>query len=200
MVTQISDKCEPHFRHVVASRVRAVRPIETVTEWAVQNSFRLPCSDSEELDDDVLSVWAVRPLATAAPLGGAGLMDDCQLHVDSRDNVLSVGAWAPMNGPGRCCAQLDDFDGVVLPYEPDMLLPGRDMEVGVTDVGRDIDVFPVVFDETAAVPLSWPVVIGTGPQVGSEPDMLLSVRDVEVGNYGYRSVYLKFAERVSGEV
>ena len=85
----------------------------------------------------MLSVGAVRPLATAAPLAGAGLMDDCQLHV-SRDDVLSVGAWASLNGPGMCCAQLDDFDGVVPPYEPDMLLPGRDMEVGVTDVGQDI--------------------------------------------------------------
>ena len=111
--------------------------METVTQQsaAVRNSFRLPCSDSEELDDDVLSVGAVRPLATAVTLGGAGLMDDCQLHADSKDDVLSVGAWAPTNRPGTCCARLDDFDWVVPPYEPDMLLPERDMEVGVTDVG-----------------------------------------------------------------
>ena len=106
--------------------------METVTQQsgALRNSFRLPCSDSEESDDDVLSVGALRPLATAAPLGVAGLMDDCQLHVDSGDDVLSVGAWAPLNGPGMCCAWLDDFDGVVPPYEPDMLLPGRDMGYG----------------------------------------------------------------------
>ena len=138
MVARISDKCEPHFPvvsddipypavwDVVASRVGAVRLMETVAQsGAVRNSFRLPCSDLEESDDDVLSVGAVRPLATAAPLGGAGLMDDCQLHVDSRDDVLSVGAWAPMIGPGMCCAQLDDFDGVVPPYEPDLLLLGK---------------------------------------------------------------------------
>ena len=94
MVARISDKCEPHFAvvsddipypavwDVVASRVGAVRPMETVPQQsgAVRNSFRLPCSDSEESDDDVLSVEAVQPLATTAPLGGAGLMDDCQLH------------------------------------------------------------------------------------------------------------------------
>ena len=116
------------IRDLVASRVGVLRPMETVS-GTVRNSFRLLCSDSEESYDDVLSVGAVRPLAIAAPLGGAGLMDDCQLHVDSRDDVLSVGAWAPMNGPGMCCARLDDFDGVVPPYEPDMLLPGRDMKV-----------------------------------------------------------------------
>ena len=140
LVAWISDKCEPRFpvvsddipfpavQDVVASRAGAVRPMETVTQsGAVRNSLRLPCSDSEESDDDVLSVGVVRPLAIAAPLGGAGLMDDCQLHVDSWDDVLSVGAWAPMNGPGMCCARLDDFDGVVPPYEPDILLPGRDM-------------------------------------------------------------------------
>ena len=75
----------------------------------------------------------VRPLTTAVPLGGARMMDDCQLHADSKDNVLSVGAWAPMDRPGMCCAWLDDFDGVVPPYEPDMVLPGRDMDVGITD-------------------------------------------------------------------
>ena len=118
--------------------VGAVRPLETVTQWsrAVRNSFRLPCSDSEDSDDDVLSVGAVLPLTTAVPLGGARMMDDCQLHADSKDDVLSVGAWAPMNQPGMCCARLDDFDWVVPPYEPDMVLPGRDMDVGIMDVGQ----------------------------------------------------------------
>ena len=39
----------------------------------------------------------------------------------------------------------------------------------ITDIGRDIrvllDVFPVMFDETAAVQLSSPVVVDTGPRV-----------------------------------
>ena len=91
---------------------------------------------SEESDDDVLSVGTVRPLAPAAPLGGAGLMKDCQLHVDSKDDVLSMGAWAPMDGPGMCCAWLDDIGWVV----------GWDIRVLP-------DVFPVLFEETAAVPM-----------------------------------------------
>ena len=36
----------------------------------VGHGFRLPCSDSEESDDDVLSVGPARTLVTAALLGG----------------------------------------------------------------------------------------------------------------------------------
>ena len=58
-----------------------------------------------------------------------------------------------MNRPVMCCARLDDFDWVVPPYEPDLVLPGRNVDVGVTDVGRDVlpDVFPVVVRETAVI-------------------------------------------------
>ena len=59
--------------------------------------------------------------------------------------------------------------GPQVDYDPDILLSGRDIEVGVTDITQDIrvlpDVFPVMFDETAAVPLSSPVVVETEPQV-----------------------------------
>ena len=44
----------------------------TLQNFAVQRSVRTTCSDSEESDYDVLSVGAARPLATVAPLGGAG--------------------------------------------------------------------------------------------------------------------------------
>ena len=86
MVARISDNYEPQFqvvsedlpcpaaRDVVTSRVGAVRPLESVIQRSrvIRNSFRLPCSDSEDSDNDVLSVGAVWPLASAAPLGGAG--------------------------------------------------------------------------------------------------------------------------------
>ena len=36
--------------------------------------------------------------------------------------------------------------------------------------------FPVMFDETAAVPMSLPVVVETGPQVDYYPDILFSGR------------------------
>ena len=50
-------------------------------------------------------------------------------------------------------------------------LSGRDMGVEVPPITQNIpvlpDVFPAIFDETAAVPLSSPVVVDTGPQVDS---------------------------------
>ena len=80
----------PAARDVIASRVGAVQTMETVTQRnrTVRNDFRLPCSDSEESVDDALSVGAVRPLATAAPLGGAAMMVDCQLQADFVDGSL----------------------------------------------------------------------------------------------------------------
>ena len=140
----------------------AVQPIETATlrSVAFRKDIRLSCSDSEELDDDVLLVGVVRPLATVAPLGGARLIDDCQPHVDSND-VVSVGAWAPMNRPAMCCVRLDDFAWVVPDYDPDILLSGRDIGVGVMDLTQDIQVlsnlFPAMLDEMAAVPLPLPL-------------------------------------------
>ena len=40
----------------------------------------------------MLSVGPIRPLLTAASLGGARRDDDCRLHVDSLNDELSVGS------------------------------------------------------------------------------------------------------------
>ena len=137
-----------------------------------------------ESDDDVLSVGDVRPLANAAPLGGAGMMNDCQQRADAKDDMFSMGASGTMDRPGMCCARLDDFDWVVPQYDPDTLLSGRDMEVGVTDISQDIrvlsDAFPVMSNKKAAVPMPLYVVVGTEPQVDCDPDALLSRLDMEV--------------------
>ena len=159
LVARISDNYEPQFpvvskdlpclaaRDVAASRVGAVRSLESVTQRSrvIRNSFRLPCSDSEESDHVVSLVGAVRPLANAAPLGGVGMMDDCQERADSTEDVFSMGARGPINRPGMCCARLDDFDWVVPPYEPDLVLVGRNVDIGVKDVGRDVLVLLDVF-------------------------------------------------------
>ena len=97
MVARISDDYEPQFpaaRDVVASQVRVVRPLETVDEriMAVGDGFRLPCSYWDDSDNGVLSVGPVRPLSTAASLGGARMDDDCRLQADSLNDVLSVEA------------------------------------------------------------------------------------------------------------
>ena len=49
----------------------------------VGRGVRPPCSDSDESDDDVLSVGPMRPLVTAAPLGGARGHDDDMIQTDS---------------------------------------------------------------------------------------------------------------------
>ena len=68
--------------------------------------------------------------------------------------------------------------------EPDMLLSEQDVEVEITDIGRDIrnlpDVFPVRFDETAAVSITLPVVVDMGPHIDDDPDVVLTGRDMEV--------------------
>ena len=87
-----------------------------------------------------------------------------------------------MDRPGTCGAWLDDFDWVVPPYVPDLVLPGRDGDVGATDVGREVrglpEVFPVVAEEMAVRPMSCPVVVETEPQVGRESDVLMSEQEV----------------------
>ena len=49
----------------------------------VGHGFRLPCSDLDESDDDVLSVGPMQPLVTAAPLSGARRNDDGMIQVNS---------------------------------------------------------------------------------------------------------------------
>ena len=61
----------------------------------------------------VSCVGAVRPLETIAPLSSVVLDDIRQSCSDSEvldDDLLSVGALAPLNRPAVCCAQLGDFN------------------------------------------------------------------------------------------
>ena len=185
-IRDIVDRCRVRESHAKDTDSWGACPsTERPQSVAVRKDVRLSCSDLEVSDDDVLSVGDVWPLATAAPLAGAGLIDDCQPHVDLNDDILSVGTWTQMKRPMMCCERLDDFDWVVSDYDPDRLLSGPDIEIGITDLTWDIQilshVFPVMFDEMAAVPMCLPVVVETGPQVDYDPDILLSGRDVEVG-------------------
>ena len=119
----------------------------------------------------VSHVGAVRPLETIAPLSSV-VLDDIQSCSDSEasdDDLLLVGALAPMNRPAVCCARLDDFNLVVPDCVPDIFLSGRDIEVGLTDLSHDLqvlpDVFPVVSAGAAAVPMPLPVVAESVSQV-----------------------------------
>ena len=172
------------LQHVVTSRVEAVRPLGSGSRRSkvVRNSFHFPFSDSDESDNDVLSVGAVRPLPSAGPLGGAGMVDVRQRHADVEDDVFFRRTRGPMDGPGTCCARLDDFDWVVPPYVPDLVLAGWDGAVGATDVGREVREVPVALpslaEGTARRPVSWPVVVKTEPQVDCVSDELLCEREL----------------------
>ena len=120
-------------------------------------SFRLPCCDSDNSDDDVLPAGPIRPLLTAASLGGARRDDDCRLQVDSLNDELSVETWAAENRHETCCARLDYFDWVVPPYDLDMRLPKAELDEESSDVERDVcdvlDEVPVGIDKVAVEPL-----------------------------------------------
>ena len=70
--------------------------------------------------------------------------------------------------------------------EPDLYLSERNVEVDVVNIRRDIrnlpDVFPVMFDKTAAVPMTLPVGVKMGPQVEEDPDVVLTGQDMEEGD------------------
>ena len=103
---------------------------------ACSGGFQLPCSDSDDSDDDVLSVGPIQPLLTAASLDGARRDDDCRLHVDSLNGELSVEAWGAENRHATSCARLDNFDWVVPPYDVDMILPRPELDEESSDVER----------------------------------------------------------------
>ena len=179
LVARISNYYEPQLPVVgedipglaVTNYLGAVWPLETVDQRAtvVGDGFRLPCSDSDESDDDVLSVGPMRPLVTAPPLGGARRDDDCRLQVDSLSDEWSVESWAAENRHEMCCARLDYFGRLPRPEGDEDL---SDIEQDVCDVP---DEFPVVMEMTAVEPLCFPVVVQTRPQVGCDPDLLLPV-------------------------
>ena len=168
-------------RDVVASQDGAVRPLETVDQQipAVGDGLRLPCSDSDDSEDDALSVGPVWPLSISASLGGARMDDDCRLQADSLNDVLSVEAWTAENRHETCCARLDNFDWVVPPYDLAMIFPRPELDEESSDAERDVcdipDEFPVGIDQTAVEPLCLPVVVQTRPQVGCDPDLPLPV-------------------------
>ena len=140
----------------------------------VGDGFRLPCDDSDDSDDDVLSVGPIRPLLTTTSRD-----DDCRLQVDSLNDELSVEAWAAENRHETCCVRLDNFDWVVPPYDLDMILPKPQLNKVSSDIERDVcdvpDEFPVSMDKVVVEPLCLPEVVLMRPQVGCDPALPLPV-------------------------
>ena len=140
----------------------------------VGHGFRLQCSDSDESDDDVLSVGPVRPWVTAALLAGAGGHDDCLLQVNSLGGG-SVNSWTAEDPYGACCAQLDNFNWVIQAGDMVGGLPGPELEVDSSDIEPYVyDVYDEM-EVTAVESLCSPVVVRTRPQGGCDPVLPLRI-------------------------
>ena len=73
-----------------------------------------------------------------------------------------------MDGPGSCCARMDDFDGVASTCVRELGLAEREMDLGAPDVGRKISevavALPALADVEVEGPVVWPVETRTEPQ------------------------------------
>ena len=107
----------------------------------------------------------MRPLLFAAPLGGARGHDDYMIQDDSLRDELSVDSWTAGDRYGTRCAQLDNFDWVMLAGYPVGVLPRPKEDDSLSDIEPDVCGVP-----TAAVEsLCFPVVVLTRPQGGCDP-------------------------------
>ena len=144
----------------------------------VGRGVRSPCSDSDESDDDVLSVGPMRPLLFAAPLGGAIGHDDYMIQEDSLRDEWSVYSGTAGDRYRTSCAQLDNFDWVMPADYPVGVLPKYEEADSLSDIESDVCDVPDVFlvrKETAAVEsLCFPVVVPTRPQGGGGGAVTLS--------------------------
>ena len=100
MVARISNDCRPQLPvggedipgPAVSDYLGAVRTLQSVDQRAsvVGCAVRSPCSDSDESDDDVLSVGPMWPLLVAAKLGGAIGHNDYIIQGDPLRDEWSV--------------------------------------------------------------------------------------------------------------
>ena len=67
------------------------------------------------------------------------------VNVDEENDMLCLSAREQLDRSGTCCAQLDDFDWIVPPYDPDTLFSGRDRAEEVADIDEDVRTLPDVF-------------------------------------------------------
>ena len=127
-----------------------------------RNGFQCQGCDSDESDDAVLSVGAVRPLPDAASWDGAEIVEISQRQADVVDDALFIRAQDLMDGPGTCCARMADFDWVASPCVREL---GLGMDIDAPDVGRTLSEVPVALpalaDEEVEGPVVWPLVTRT---------------------------------------
>ena len=144
----------------------------------VGRCVRSPCSDSDESDDDVLSVGPMRPLLFAAPLGGAIGHNDYMIQEDPLRDEWSVYSGTAGDRYGTSCAQLDNFDWVMQADYPVGVMPKSEEDDSLPDIKPDVcdvpDAFPVGKETAAVESLCFPVVVTTRSQGGCDPVLPLS--------------------------
>ena len=142
-----------------------VRMTQTGIQQApvVGHGVRPPGSDSDDSEDDVLSIGPMRLVVTAAPLGGARGQED----------EWSVNSWTARDRYGTSCVQVDNFDWVI------GIMPGPEEDDSLSDTMPDVydrpDEFPVLRETAAVQSLCFPVVVQMRPQEGCDPVLPLPV-------------------------
>ena len=139
----------------------------------IGRGFRLPCSDSDDLDDDVLSIGPLRPVVTAAPLGGAEGHNDEVPQINPR-HEWSVNSWTADDSFGVGCAQLDNFNWFLPADDRVGGLPASVLQEDLSDSANEVydvvpEPFPVQMKTTAVESLCPPVVAQTRPKGGCDP-------------------------------
>ena len=159
----------------VSNYLGAVRSLRMVDKRdpAVCRGVRSPCSDSDESEDDVLSVGPMRPSLFAAPLGGARGHDYDMIQANSLRDEWSVYSWSAEDRYGTSCAQLDNFDWVMPAGYPVGVLPRLEEDDSLSDIEPDVcdvsNVFPIRSETAAVEPLSFLLVVQTRPQGDCDP-------------------------------
>ena len=96
-------------------------------------------------------------------------MEISQRQADIVDDALLIRAQDMMDGPGTCCARMDDFDWVASPCVRELGLAEQEMDVGAPDVGWKISEVPVALPALAGVEVEglviWPVVMCIGRSI-----------------------------------
>ena len=168
MVARISNDYEPQLPVVgedipglaVPCHVGTARLLEAMDlrTSVVGHDFRLPCSDSDDSNDDVVYVEG----------------HDEEVRQISLRNEWSADSWTVDDSCGEGCAQLDDFNWFLLADDWVGDIPAPESQVDLSDSESDVDdVAPdtvsVRMTTTVVESLCPPVVAQTRPKEGCDP-------------------------------
>ena len=168
LVARISDDYEPQLPVVgedipgpaVPCHVGTARLLETVDRrtTVVGRDFLLPCSDSDDSDDDVLYAEG----------------HDGEVRQINLRNEWSVDSWTVDDSCGEGCAQLDDFNWFLPTDDRVGDLPAPESQVDLSDSESDVDdvepdPVPVQMKTTAVESLCPLMVTQTRSKEGCDP-------------------------------